>query len=567
MNTITQTITTITTTIKDIIESIIPKETLKNQTKAELLKSFRLLRENNNTDIDNDNIDSIINILEKKSTSYQSNEQIKKQGELVIKIFDEYIVRLDKQDITIENSVSDIENQLDSEISQYNKYNKHNPMLNIFWNDQRKKWRLKSGKIDKYNENLDVLVQQMQNIICPQNQNEIQNLGTINFISYKTKHIIIYNTLEQPLFDIRHIVKLLDLGQEDVKYKEFENQITHYGFKQNEFGGYIKKEFIPEQSMYNLVMSSNSEFSKQFKNNVSKLLCDLRKNNMISINDGNMTLSIEKPNYNKKNISDNSQGNDLMILYKGSCDQSYNNPIYDKLIKDLILKGSKIPLQKYAEQHVLYFFIITIADQTKLNRIFCKIGYTADIIERIKSLRMEYACQIFLIGLKYIKSEQYEKKFHNNIKTNKKHLVYPMQINGKDKDEIYIFDIDLYNEFDAYIENNQIIQTKNCIDASIEQMISDQYYYFLKCLNDLKTNYLYEHLTSIQNINNNCKDIIIHNNTNQSNIYLAELQLIDKNKEREFKLAIKDKEIILRDKDILLKDKEIQLEQLKQSNK
>ena len=43
----------------------------------------------------------------------------------------------------------------------------------------------------------------------------------------------------------------------------------------------------------------------------------------------------------------------------------------------------------------MYFFVTTLNDPYGKNRIICKIGYTYDLIERIKSLQSEYKSKFY----------------------------------------------------------------------------------------------------------------------------------------------------------------------------
>jgi hypothetical protein len=78
-----------------------------------------------------------------------------------------------------------IENHLDSEVDKYNRFNKNHPMTGISWIENRNKWRLQYFKLDKYDDNLDFLVNKMKELCCPKNQYSILNFRTVNFITYK----------------------------------------------------------------------------------------------------------------------------------------------------------------------------------------------------------------------------------------------------------------------------------------------------------------------------------------------------------------------------------------------
>lgn len=558
--------------IKQIIQYISPTNKLPNDTKTQLVNFLKQLQKSDDY-VDNDIMDELIVILTKGVVNRKIKEEIKLKTELLLDKLDGKVVVADDRnndgnDI-VNSEIDEVENGLDSEIEYYNKHTEGYPMYGITWNVKRQKWRLQHSKIDKYHSNLDLLAEEILPIICPKNLRKIEKIRTTQFINYQHKQIIIYNTLEQPLFDFRHIIKLLDIEREDIKYNDYKGKITHYGFKKNEFDGYIIKRFIPESVMYELIMSSNSAFSKNFKTDVSKILCELRKQGAMTIKNDQLVLASNvkminnKPNYDKTNICDNDVKKQLdLVIHNHIHDPSYNNSYYCNMIKILIRNGAKISLQKYVNQHVMYFFVITISDVEQKNRIFCKIGYTADIIERIKSLKDEYKCEIYLVGLKYIRSEQQEKEFHKAIKISKNHLVYRMQINNRDKDEVYIFDELLYKEFNAVIETNKNIQVEeDDIDEYIAQLIKDQYMYFIKYLSSTSVYHFVNAVPS--NPNEYYKDIMINYITLNANCYLSEIGMIDKKESRSHELVIRDKDILLKDKEIELINKQIELAKLK----
>lgn len=98
----------------------------------------------------------------------------------------------------------------------------------------------------------------------------------------------------------------------------------------------------------------------------------------------------------------------------------------------------------------MYCFIITLDDPTGKNRILIKIGYSCDILERIKSLGYEYKCKFYLIGMKIINNVKDEKEFHLLLKYKFSELFVPVKIGNHDKDEVYVFDLQLYKTFIEY---------------------------------------------------------------------------------------------------------------------
>ena len=509
--------------LRNILPILRPTATLKNETKQTLLKLMKDIQGEEN--IDQDILQGLIKVLELKSTSSKHKKYIQEETNKVINMIELSInnenkvlpttkkedenIHLSKislgidshrhvqyKEITtkgemnvIDNDVDKIiviEKEIDATIEHYNGYSKNNPMCGISWSKKDKNWRIQYKHNERSNKDLEKITNDMCKILSPKNCTQILELRGISVLYYKNKKIIIYGDYDIPLFDIRHTINLLDLGDDGSrkKYNSFKNMITHYGFYKNEFSGYILKEYVSEGTMYNIVLSSDSEFSKEFKKDISKLLCELRERKIITFNG--------VPNYTRKNIQDNNAS--IMIkdmLDDPTNEQSYDNNSYKNIVSRLVNIGSKIPISKYMEQHVMYLFIITINDPNNNNRIFCKIGYSADIIERFKSLRTEYICDIYLIELKYVKNEQDEKKFHKMMRETKPELCLKMKLNNREKDEVYVFDLRLYNEFHNIIEDIPHKIVEGNIDEDtifIENMIKHQYIHFIRYLKNMYIN-------------------------------------------------------------------------------
>ena len=84
--------------------------------------------------------------------------------------------------------------------------------------------------------------------------------------------------------------------------------------------------------------------------------------------------------------------------------------------------------------------------------ICIKIGYTADMTDRLKTLTSEYKCQVYLCGIGFIKNEQCEKGFHTILKQKYPELCFELNINGTNKDEVYYCSHAIVNEFFSFIE-------------------------------------------------------------------------------------------------------------------
>ena len=139
----------------------------------------------------------------------------------------------------------------------------------------------------------------------------------------------------------------------------------------------------------------------------------------------------------------------------------------------------------------MYFIITKLPDPLKLNRIICKIGFTSDINTRITKYK-ELKCDFYLIALKCVDNIQTEKKFHNMIKQMKEHLYTDnIVIKEKIKDEYYVFDTTLSDEFNAIKE-----------DTTHEML--QQIDHAITMVNDTKT-----HLNDLKAKINNLKNVMV----------------------------------------------------------
>jgi len=368
----------------------------------------------------------------------------------------------EENELVNSDNINAIEEMLDMEINSYNKYDENHPMLGISRYETR--WRLISREHDCNTKSVDknklikIIIDKINGTYNQYIRTDCLPQGKIK---YENKYVIIYGTIDVPLFDIQHVIKLLNLTDEDQKYRDNKNMITHYGFKKNKYGGYVVKEFISEESMYDIVMSSNSEFSKKFKKDVSKMLVRMRRRGKLIITNEQITLSdVPKSSNETKNMNINHDF--IESLIDKSPGMSYDDEHVSCYVKQLIKEGMSIVLSKYSKKHVLYGMITTLVDQTGLNRVLIKFGYSENIYKRIQELRDNYKSNFYIVRIKVIHGESTEREFHKILKEKyPKHNV-DITIKSKSKDEIYALDESLIIEFDNF--NEEI----NC-DTEIEQ--------------------------------------------------------------------------------------------------
>ena len=131
---------------------------------------------------------------------------------------------------------------------------------------------------------------------------------------------------------------------------------------------------------------------------------------------------------------------------------SYDNPMDLEYLESLIYEGSKIPISRFMNKHVLYCFVIPLKNNHRY--IVIKFGYSEDIIDRINTLKTEYKSDVYLIRLKQITGQKDETKFHHTLKNKFPQLIENFSINDKNKTELYKLSSILIDNFDSYLNND-----------------------------------------------------------------------------------------------------------------
>ncbi len=262
---------TIIESIKGFQQYFIPGTSFKTETKNQFKKFVEELRDDDTFDVDNDVVNELISILEKKTINKQLKESIKQKTELLLSKLDENnkLVCHDTDCEIVGNTmkIDAIEKELDNAIDNYNKYTEKNPMLGVTWNDKLKKWDIKN-KFYNVNTNRTTLENATKLITDKISLNS--NKQIIQYSLYKTYNNLlvsyIYNNIE--LFDIYHIIKFTGVKNVHDKYGQFKDKVSYYGFKKNEYGGYNIKKFITKEIMVNIIHSSNKIQTLKLANSI-----------------------------------------------------------------------------------------------------------------------------------------------------------------------------------------------------------------------------------------------------------------------------------------------------------
>ena len=199
----------------------------------------------------------------------------------------------------------------------------------------------------------------------------------------------------------------------------------------------------------------------------------------------------------------------------------------------------------------MYFFVTTLKDAH--NRILCKIGYTCNLPNRIKALKQEYKCEFYLIGLKLVEGEHEEKDFHSMIQQFKQEIYNRITIDGKNKDEIYIFDRMLLSEFDSYKERVHLSDEDIKIDEKT-----------IKYMNEYFDNIEVKFMNSIINSNKHIGNIdqITSEIQKDTIIELNKLYYDHLNKKEETKQCELNTKIKLKESDVRLREIDLEISKI-----
>jgi hypothetical protein len=282
----------------------------------------------------------------------------------------------------------------------------------------------------------------------------------------------------------------------------------------------------------------------KFKDDVAKLLDTLTNTGAVVLN--NNKLELVPNDMNKKIVPTD------YFKQEYEYTQTYDNINLIEFIKNQIDSCKKSNWNKYVKKHVMYFFVITLDDPDNKNRILCKIGYSYDLIERFKSLRYEYKCKFYLLGVKLVRYEQDEKDFHPLLKNKFPEFPVNIKLGNHYKDETYVFDIELYKTFLSYEDKVPFTDSELDIEKESQEIINN---YFKNIEDNFENEIRMKTTLSIKNISNE----------HQADVYSRYYDNLTKQFEIEQKEKTKQIEIIEKTKQIDIEQKE-KTKQMKQGN-
>lgn len=382
----------------------------------------------------------------------QQLDQLKPSIKRILKKYEEeFIDEPNEEEINPKLTTDEVEELLDDKINSYKKYTDKHPMEGITWDSSSNKYKIQYCGLKTNTKNIELACEKIMKKFEEKNSGMIvQKIPKIHF-AYHNHYFLSYWHKNEPLFDIQHIISVLNVSKtsRNDKYNKVceNNGIVYYKWHQNRHNGFILRELINEKTMYSIIMNSTSDFSKKFKLDVAEILIKLRKDGKLKITNNKMSLN------KRKNILMNEVIDDqLSNIERHIC--SYDS-ISDMLyIKSLIFEGSLIQIGRYNKKQVMYLFIIPL--KTNHRYVIIKIGYTNDIIKRIISLQDEYKSKCYLISLHLINGRPNEETFHDNMKIMYPHLIQEYKIKKTDKTELYKLSPIIIDELNTFVENLNI---------------------------------------------------------------------------------------------------------------
>jgi len=533
-------------TLKNIISSWTYGKYIPKDDKAKLADLTKQL-----VDVKYEKLRTELNILMTQSKlTKKSLEAIKKltdglkEDGMTIEMANELIEETIKE---IEDDT--LESRLDMECDRYNKFTENNPAEHISYDTNKNRYTLDYDNERTKSKELNKLIDKIKKIVGGKKEKNFLKITPHKKIEYKGKKIIIYLSDNKAYFDINHVISLFDdIKSKKEKYNEYKSNIVLYDFRDNMYGGFYIKEFINQETFFKMLLHTNSLFSNKFKNDVAKLLDNLTNNGSITIADNKLVSCANA--CAKKPIE--------LLIEEYNYTQTYENESLLELAKNQIRECKKTNWNKYLKKHVMYFFLITLEDPDKLNRILCKIGYSCDLIERFKSLESEYKCKFYLLGLKLVNSVMDEKEFHTLLKRKYPEFIVKLKIGSHDKDETYVFDKDLYKTFLDYVDKVEFTSNEISIEEESNRIINN-YFDNIEERFEMEIVHKFRQIVRIDSITNELqKDVVIQINKSHyelllsretNNYKLSEMKLKNEFtlKQREFdhKEMMMDKEIEL----------------------
>ena len=402
-------------------------------------------------DQDIEQLDTMIDLFSQGILTQDDKKLILEMRDDIIEIVkaheNEFHDEIVKNIIDENSSVEKIETFLDTKVPKY-KFTDDHPMKGVSYLKSKNLYQVNHNDIKSGWKDLSTACKKVKESMMSRLADGmiIEDAPKKSF-RYKDHNFITYWHNNNPMFDIHHIISVLNLHEDSSskKYKKYSENVEHYCWHKNQFGGYSLRELISEKTVYKIILSSNSELSKNFKNDVADILINLRNKGQLIITNEKISknpikieesdtddegVEIEQPVKTNNEIKkkkrpvnknlDISNDNKIIINHPQLDICCYDSPGLNYALF-LITLGTLSLLGKFVGICVLYAFIIPL----KLNHsdIIIKFGFTDNIVKRMGTLATEYGCKVYFVAAKLIQSKTKEEEFHSML-----HRLYPNHV-------------------------------------------------------------------------------------------------------------------------------------------
>jgi len=505
-----------------------------------------------------------------ESSDIENNEdnQIEKPNNYVVILNDD-----NKESFLAEEKAEE------AKIKKYNRYTEKNPMkyVNKIISKGNPRWKFKIVKttqtpgqekvfkLENKEKAIDLATKQ---IIEGKNISTKKRILFASLkIHYNNKITFLHNHENEIYVDLNMAINNLELNNPEDKYTCYKSEIAFHLLKQNDFGGYIIKPMISETTYYNLLLNSESKFAKKFKEDIAKLITDIRKSGQLKLTDNGFELDEEK-NSNTTILQEEvtvvqdlhnkilSQNEDELEKVKYFM---FSNQFIETLEK-YTKEARNINLVNYLRTSVMYMFCVFARNGKRKglspSYVYIKVGWTLDFAKRWYDLKGEYGANFYLMKIVTVEREKNEQDFHKRFKTLYPYLISEITILGTKKEEIYLanqYIIDMFNQEKEYKDFTKTPEIREKGDEVIENEIKNQYDAFIDDLNYVRSTLA---LIEDTNLTDNQTNLMINlsDNNHQRKLNKHTILQIRELKELEYakkevqesktKMKISDKDIV-----------------------
>jgi hypothetical protein len=398
------------------------------------------------------------------------------------------------EEIFTDETLDQYEKLLDSMCARYTTGTKTNPAPHVSASGTDA-WIYRANNNTKKSTNLQMILEYSKTNLGNTRRKPISIIAPIHKMFYKHAHILIYADVDGTVFfDLNHVINLLDGRSTQKKYSLTKNKIVVCDTRDNKVGGYYIKDFITERSMYEILINSTSDFADEFRYDVVSILTELSKRGKLVITNssddhtgGSFNITPEAPPTSGVFVAPVSNVHHFFdkSLERQTWFQTYSNPAFVEELTNRINFYKTQNFHKYIghDKRVMYMGLIGLPDPLNKNRALLKIGYSEDILGRLKTLKSEYN-GIALLGLRTVNGIRCERNFHTALKLNHGELHVPITIKGQNKDEVYVADEAIIRQFmqlpEVYSFDETVIEAETEINNMFDQLREDSSDEFIK---------------------------------------------------------------------------------------